>query len=88
MARGFYQKEGIDYEEIFAPISRYTSIRTMMEISSMMKWILHHMDVKIAFLNVVYIEQPQGFEVEYRQTYIFNFNKDPYGLRQDPSYWY
>ena len=41
MARGFSQKEGIDYEEKFSPVARYTSIRATMELASMMKWDLH-----------------------------------------------
>ena len=60
---------GIDYEETFSPVSRYTSFRTIMVLSAMMKWDLHQMDVNTTFLNgvieeEVYIEQPQGFEVE------------------------
>ena len=43
VARGFSQKEGIDYEEAFAPVPRYTSIRTIMALASMMKWDLHQM---------------------------------------------
>ena len=46
MARGFSQKEGIDYKETFAPTARYTSIITIMALASMMKWDLHKMDVK------------------------------------------
>ena len=70
MARGFFQ-EGIDYEDKFAPVARYTSIRTIMALTSTMKWSLHQMDAKTTFLNGVieedvYIEQPQGFEVEDR----------------------
>ena len=53
VARGFSQKEGIDYEETFVPVARYTSISTIMALASMMKWILHHMDVKASFLNGV-----------------------------------
>ena len=69
VARGFYPKEGIDYEETFALVARYTSIRTIMVLASMTKWSLHQMDVKTTFLNgfieeEVYIEHPQGFEVE------------------------
>jgi hypothetical protein len=68
VARGFSQKEGIDYEETFAPVARYTSIRTIIALAAKMKWKLHQMDMKTAFLNgvieeEVYIEQPQGFEV-------------------------
>jgi hypothetical protein len=69
VACGFSQKEGIDYEETFSLISRYTSIRTIISLAAKMKWNLHWMDVKTAFLNgvieeEVYIEQPQGFEAE------------------------
>jgi hypothetical protein len=41
VARGFSQKEGIDYEETFAPIARYTSIRTIIALAAKMKWKLH-----------------------------------------------
>jgi hypothetical protein len=53
VARGFSQKEGIDYEETFTPIARYTSIRTIIALAAKMKWKLHQMDVKTAFLNGV-----------------------------------
>ena len=53
VARGFSQKEGINYEETFSPVTRYTSIRTIMELASMMKWDLHQIDVKTTFLNGV-----------------------------------
>jgi hypothetical protein len=67
IARGFSQKEEEDYDETFAHVARYTSIRAIMSLVTYMGW-LHHMDVKTAFLNgeideEVYIEQPQGFEV-------------------------
>ena len=51
IARGFSQKEGIDYE--FAPVARYTSIRTILALAVVMKWKIHQMDVKKAFLNGV-----------------------------------
>ena len=51
LARGFSQKEGIDYHEIFAPVARYTSIRTIIAIAASKKWKLHHMNVKTAFFN-------------------------------------
>ena len=67
VARGFSKKEGIDYEETFAPVARYTSIRTVLALASKIKWKLHQMNVKTTFLNgvieeEVYIVQPQGFE--------------------------
>ena len=62
VARGFSQKEGIDYEETFSLVARYTSIRTILSLASNMKWKLHQMDIKTTFLNgvieeEVYIEQ-------------------------------
>jgi hypothetical protein len=76
VACGFSQKEGIDYEETFSPVARYTSIRTIIALAAKMKWKIHQMDVKTTFLNgvleeEVYIEQPQGFEVEDSKTHVF-----------------
>ena len=51
VACGFSQKEGIDYEETFVHVVRYTSIRTIIALTTKMKWKLHQMDVKKAFLN-------------------------------------
>ena len=93
VARGFSQKEGIDYEETFSLVSRYTSIRTIMALASMMKWDIHQMDVNTTFLNgmieeEVYIEQPCRFEVEDTVTQGCKLKKDLYGLNQDPRAWY
>jgi hypothetical protein len=53
VAREFSQKEGEDYDETFALVEKYTSIRSIIMITSAMGWKLHQMDVKIAFLNGV-----------------------------------
>jgi hypothetical protein len=58
-----------------------------------MKWKLHQMDVKTTFLNgiieeEVYIEKPQGFEVEYRKSHVCKLKKALYGLKQSPRDWY
>jgi hypothetical protein len=57
VARGFSQKEGIDYEETFSPVVRYTSIRAILVITTVMKWKVHQMDVKTTFLNGVVEEE-------------------------------
>ena len=54
VARGFSQKKGIDYEDTFEPIVRYTSIRTVLALEAFMKWKIHQMDVKTTFLNDVF----------------------------------
>jgi hypothetical protein len=51
VARGFSQKEGVDYEETFAPVARYTSISVVIYIDSEMGWRIHQMDVKTTFLT-------------------------------------
>ena len=57
MARGFSQKESIDYEETFAPIARYASIRSILALAAVMKWKVHQMDINISFLNGVVEEE-------------------------------
>jgi hypothetical protein len=93
VARGFSQKEGIDYEEMFAHAARYTSIRTNIALAAKMKWKLHQMDMKTNFLNGVIeeevcIEQPQGFEVEDRKTRVWKLKKALYGLKKSPRVWH
>ena len=51
VARGFSQKEGIDYEDTFSLVSRYTSIRVIILLASILGWKLHQMDLKTTFLN-------------------------------------
>ena len=87
------KREGIYYEDIFALVARYTFNGTIMALDSMMKWNLHQMDVKKAFLNGVideelYIEQPQGFEVKNIVTHVCKLKKALYGLKQAPRAWY
>ena len=57
VSRGFSQKEGIDYEDTFSLVARYTSIRTVMVLAAMMKWNIHKMDVNTTFLNGVIEEE-------------------------------
>jgi hypothetical protein len=93
VARGFSQKEGIDYEETFAPVAKDSSIGTIIALATKIKWKLHQMDVKTTFLNgvieeEVYIEKPQGFEVEDRKSHVCRLKKALYGLKQAPRAWY
>ena len=89
VAWGFSQKEGIDYEETFAPVARYTSIRSVLSLVVVMKWKIHQMYVKTAFLNgiveeEVYVEQPLVFETHYRESHVCKLKKAIYGLKQEP----
>ena len=73
MERVLSQKEGINYEEIFAPVERYTSIRSILALVVVMKCKVHQMEIKTTFLNGVVeeevcVEQPLGFKTHDRQT--------------------
>ena len=57
VARGFSQKEGINFEETFAPIAKYTSTRAIIAIATTKGWKIHQMDVKTAFLNGKFEEE-------------------------------
>jgi hypothetical protein len=93
VAQGFSQKEGIDYEETFAPVARLEAIRILLVFSVAKGFKLHHMDVKSAFLNgvleeEVYVRQPPGFESEKYHHRVYKLRKALYGLKQTPRAWY
>ena len=93
VAKGFSQKEGVDYDETFAPMAQYTSITSIIAIASAMGWKLHHMDVKKTFLNgfieeEVYIEQPERFVVHGKESHVCKLKKALYGLKQASRAWY
>jgi hypothetical protein len=86
VARGFSQKEGIDYDEIFAPVARYTSIKIIISLALVFNWKLHQMDVKTTFLNSeveqeVYIEQLEGFVIHGKESHVCKLKKALYGLK-------
>jgi hypothetical protein len=93
VALGFSQKEGIDYEETFAPIARLEAIRIRLAFSVAKGFKLYHMDVKSAFLNgvfeeEVYVRQPPRFESEKYPQRVHKLRKALYGLKQTPRTWY
>jgi len=92
-ARSFSQVERIDYDETFSPVVRYSSIRSMLALSTQMGWKIHQMDVKTMFLNgkiekEVYIKQPEGFETFDRESHVCGLKRALYGLKQAPHAWY
>jgi hypothetical protein len=89
----FSQKEGIDYEETFAPVARLEAIRILLAFSVAKGFKLHQMDVKSAFLNgvleeEVYVRLPPGFESEKYPHRVYKLRKALYGLKQAPRAWY
>lgn len=75
VAHGFSQVEGIDYDETFSRIARYSSIRSIFVILVQMGWKIHQMDVNTTFLNEtieedVYIDKHEGFETFNRELHV------------------
>ncbi|GJR46704.1 retrotransposon protein, putative, ty1-copia subclass [Tanacetum coccineum] len=67
VARGFTQRAGIDYNEVFSPVVRHTSIRVILALTTCKDYELEQLDVKTAFLHrnleeVIYMKQPPGYE--------------------------
>ncbi|CAJ2637748.1 unnamed protein product [Trifolium pratense] len=92
VARGFLQKHGIDYNEVFAPVARIETVRLVVALACKNKWSLYHLDVKSAFLNgpldeEVYVSQPPGFEIKRKESMVYKLYKALYGLKQAPRAW-
>lgn len=69
VAKGYKQKKGFDYDEVFAPVTRFDTIRMILSLAAQHDWKIYQMDVKSAFLNgyleeEVYVEQPDGYKVK------------------------
>nr|GEW21804.1 uncharacterized mitochondrial protein AtMg00810-like [Tanacetum cinerariifolium] len=89
VAQGHTQDEGIDYEEVFAPVARIEAIRLFLAYASFMGFMVYQMDVKSAFLYVtieknVYVCQPLGFEEPDHPDKVYKVVKALYGLHQAP----
>ena len=92
VARGYSQTEGVDYEEVFAPVVRATTIRSLLSFANSQNLEVHQMDVKTAFLHGVldcdlYMEQPEGYVDPNRPDYVCKLNKGIYGLKQAARCW-
>ncbi|WVZ75499.1 hypothetical protein U9M48_023545 [Paspalum notatum var. saurae] len=90
---GVSSKEGIDYEETFAPVARLEAIRILLAFAVSKGFKLQQMDVKSSFLNgfiekEVYMRQPLGFESARFPDWVYKLRKALYGLKQAPRAWY
>ncbi|GJY81087.1 putative ribonuclease H-like domain-containing protein [Tanacetum coccineum] len=93
VAQGYTQEEGIDYDDVFAPVARIEAIRLFLAYASFMNFVVYQMDVKSAFLygkieEEVYVCQPLGFEDPEFPDRVYKVEKALYGLHQAPRAWY
>lgn len=92
VAQGYSQEYGVDYEEVFAPVARQTTFRTLLAVAGKQQLVVQHFDVKNAFLNgvleeTIYMAQPKGFEVKGKEDMVCKLSKNIYGLKQAARVW-
>ncbi|GJR87416.1 retrovirus-related pol polyprotein from transposon TNT 1-94 [Tanacetum coccineum] len=93
VAKGYAQKEGIDFEESFAPVARLEAVRLFIAYAAHKSFTVYHMDIKTAFLygplkEEVYVNQPDRFVDPYHLDQVCRLKKALYGLKQAPRAWY
>ena len=92
VAKGYSKKKGKDYDEVFSPVARAESIQILIALAAQLKWDLHHLDVKSAFLNgeiedEIYVSQPEVFIKKGKEEFVMELKKALYGLKQAPRAW-
>ena len=92
VAQGFAQQHGIDYEETFAPVVKYVSLRAVLAIANQHNMELHQMDVNSAYLNGdidadIFMRQPEGFIDPNNPNKVCKLRKGLYGLKQGGRIW-
>jgi hypothetical protein len=90
VAKGFSQVEGLDYDELFAPVVRFDSLRLLIAIAANKGWVPSQMDVTAAFLypelaEELYMHLPEG---QKQHGKVARLRKCIYGLKQSPKEWY
>lgn len=93
VAKGYVQEQGVDYDEVYAPVTRLETVRLLLALSAKKNWEVHHLDVKTAFLNRdikedVFVTQPEGVVKDGKEQLVYKLRKAIYGLRQVPRAWY
>ena len=93
VAKGFLQEGGIDYHETFSPIIKVTTIRLLLSLAISQKWHIRQLDISNAFLHIdlhelIYMDQPQGFQNQQYPHHVCQLQKSLYGLKQSPGEWF
>nr|GEZ19090.1 retrovirus-related Pol polyprotein from transposon TNT 1-94 [Tanacetum cinerariifolium] len=93
VAKGYPQKEGVDFEESFALVARLEAVRLFIAYATHKSFTFYQMDVKTSFLygplkEEVYVNQPDGFVDPYHPNKVYRLKKALYGLKQAPRAWY
>nr|GEX92299.1 hypothetical protein [Tanacetum cinerariifolium] len=93
VAKGYAQKDGVDFKESFAPVARLEAVWLFIAYAAHKSFTVYQMDVKTTFLygplkEEVYVNQPDGFVDPYHPDKVYGLKKALYGLKQAPREWY
>ena len=86
VVKGYAQRYGIDFIDVFAPVARMETIRVLLVLEAFYGWEVHHLDVKAAFLNGeiledIYVKQPEGYAIPGEEHHVYKLWKALYGLK-------
>lgn len=92
VAQGFSQIYGTDYDETFAPVTRYNTVRTLLAIAGRDRLFAKHLDVATAYLHgnideEIYMRQPPGYEIIGQEEKVCRIRRSIYGLKQSARCW-
>lgn len=90
VARGFAQPKEFDYDEIYSPVAKVTTLKTLLAVGNERSFHFEQLDVKSAFLNgelkdSVYLKPPEGDNV--KPNYVYKLKKALYGLKEAAKCW-
>jgi hypothetical protein len=93
VVKGFAQKKGIDFDEIFSPVVKMTSIRTILSLVAVEYLHLEQLDVKQLFSmgiwrKIFICRSHKGYEVKGKDNLVCRLKKSLYGLKKAPRQWY
>lgn len=93
VAKGYSQTAGVYYTEVFTPVARWDTIRSLLAVAAQRGWFVYQLDVKSAFLygelqEEVYVDQHEDFIRAGEDDKVYRLRKALYGLKQAPRAWF
>jgi len=93
VVKGYAEKFGVDYNEIFASVLKQNSLRLIIALATINEWHIEQLDIKTAFLNgtlreEIYMDLPEGLKDKHQPGTCIKLKKSLYGLKQAPRVWF